>query len=95
MNDYEELYTIIVGQHGIDPDMKLERNGYYMTMRDYIRAVSERGGAHRIIPALKSMPNKEMVLSFMKGASTRIITGYLDKDPDFYKYYKNIIKKIS
>lgn len=94
MNAYEELYAIIVEQHGIDPDMQLVRNGYYMTMKDYMRAVSERGGAHRIIPALKSMPSKEIVLSFMEGASTRIITGYLDKDPDFYKYYKNIIKKV-
>lgn len=93
MNEYEELRKVIVEEAGIPETTKLKAMGYQMTVRDYIRAVSERGGAARILMALKSMDTKERVMPFLQGAATGIINHYNNNEPGYREYYKNVLKK--
>lgn len=94
MNPYDELYNIVVNHHGVNPNMKLVFNGYYLTVNDYLVAVAERGGYNRIIPVIK-MTDSENIYAFLKGAATRIIAETLAGNPDFAGYYKDKLKRIS
>lgn len=94
MEPYNELYKIIVIEHGLEADKKFEFNGYYLTVADYIQAVSDRGGHKKILAVLKMIDHSN-IETFVKGAIHRIIQETLVGNKDFANYYKPIIKKVS
>ncbi|MCI2255607.1 hypothetical protein L2D08_14640 [Domibacillus sp. PGB-M46] len=94
MEPYDELYKMIVIEHGVEADKKFEFDGYYLTVADYIQAVSDRGGYKKVLAVLRMIdhPNIE---TFVKGAIHKIIQETLAGNKDFVNYYKPIIKKVS
>lgn len=93
--ELEELKKIVYEKHGISKETVVTYNGYSLKVDDYLMAVTERGGANRIIPFLKTLPSTPGTMEmFLQGAIHRIIGETIKKNKDFYGYYKNKIREV-
>ena len=94
LEPYNELYKIIVGNFGIDPNKKFETDGYYLTVADYMQGISDLGGHSRALALLKLYDQSNIEL-FLRKAIRRIIRETFMGNQNYAKYYKPIIKKAS
>lgn len=96
MTNYKEIYNIVVNEYGIAPHTKLEFNGFYLTVDDYLKAVIECGGYKNILSIIKVLQYANAsdtdLLAFLKGASSHIIFEATSGNERFAVYYKDKIK---
>ncbi|MEX3625429.1 hypothetical protein [Viridibacillus arvi] len=92
---YEELYRIVVKENGISLNEKLSIYNKYITVQDYLIAVSERGGHDFILSLLKTMKlNPNEIRAFLKGAAANIIMNTLSGNEEYVGYYKDKLKNV-
>ncbi|ALC85551.1 hypothetical protein AM499_06750 [Bacillus sp. FJAT-22090] len=93
---YEQLAKIVYEkQHGISKDSVFSFKGYSLNVDEYLIAVSERGGARRILSLLKALPTTAGSMEmFLKGAISRIIEETITKNKNYYDYYKEKIRRV-
>lgn len=92
---YEQLAKIVYEKHGISKDAVVTFKGYSLNVDEYLMAVSERGGARRILTVLKTLPTTAGSMDmFLKGAISRIIEETITKNKNYYDYYNEKIRSV-
>lgn len=94
MNRYEELRKIIVEKAGVPETTEFSAMGYKMTVRDYMQAITEHGGADVVLMILKNTHIKDDLRCFLQEAITGIIKEYKNNEPSYLNYYKNVLRKV-
>lgn len=93
---YDKLFQMVCVENKIEPDLKISYGGYYLTVVDYLKAVSVRDQEKRIILSLRTISGNQMsMVAYLQGAVARIISETINQNPDYFKFYKGKIKKVS
>lgn len=94
---YKQLYNVVFHQFGIKPDEKIIYKNCYLTVHDYLLAVSVEDRVKNILALLKTFSDRDEALEFLHSAISRIIKEVIvhhNNDFDFFKFRLREINKI-
>ncbi|WAA08579.1 hypothetical protein [Fervidibacillus albus] len=92
---YRELSELVYGRFGIDPYERVVYGYFYLTIQDYLLAVSNQDPVKNIYCLLRSFHNSDQALNYLKETISRIIEETVWGDATYTHSYQNRMKEMT